>query len=219
MSIVSSVENALQILDTTTFDVIISDYQMPGADGIGFLNILKEKNCSIPFILFTGRGRDEVMTEALRYRAMFYIQKGGAGDPRSRFAELDFKIRKASRRNEAGDILHETGHSVIRLATGEEIEHGQVFPVQSPVFLSSRNDVGFCRRIHPRQAYQLPPIAGHPGRIPLIIPIGTPGPEVRQSDEKGMSGTGAGRVCGAPRDSQSEEPVSCRQLCKKHLEL
>ena len=78
---------------------------MPGTDGIGFLKILKEKHCSIPFILFTGRGREEVMTEALSNGAMFYIQKGG--NPRSRFTELDNKIREACGRYPAEGLVQE----------------------------------------------------------------------------------------------------------------
>jgi len=93
VSVASSVENALKLIETSSFDVIVSDYQMPGTDGIGFLKILKEKRCAVPFILFTGRGREEVMREALESGAMFYLQKGG--DPWSRFTELEHKIREA----------------------------------------------------------------------------------------------------------------------------
>jgi CheY-like chemotaxis protein len=93
VSVASSVENALKLMDASPFDVIVSDYQMPGTDGIGFLKILREKRCAVPFILFTGRGREEVMTEALESGAMFYLQKGG--NPRSRFTELEHKIREA----------------------------------------------------------------------------------------------------------------------------
>jgi DNA-binding NtrC family response regulator len=93
VSVASSVENALKLIDMSSFDVIISDYQMPGTDGIGFLKILREKRCAVPFILFTGWGHEEVMTEALESGAMFYLQKGG--NPRSRFTELEHKIREA----------------------------------------------------------------------------------------------------------------------------
>ena len=107
VSTASSVEKALTLLDSTTFDVIISDYQMTGTDGIGFLKILKKKQCSIPFILFTGRGREEVMTEAINNGAMFYIQKGG--NPRSQFAELDQKVREACGWRHAEETLQNTG--------------------------------------------------------------------------------------------------------------
>jgi DNA-binding NtrC family response regulator len=96
VSVASSVENALILLKSSSFDVIVSDYQMPGTDGIGFLKILKENQNSIPFILFTGRGREEIMTEAISNGAMFYIQK--SGNPRSQFIELDRKIREAYRK-------------------------------------------------------------------------------------------------------------------------
>jgi DNA-binding response OmpR family regulator len=107
VSLASSVENALKLIETLSFDVIVSDYQMPGTDGIGFLRILKEKQCSTPFILFTGRGREEVMTEAINNGAMFYLQKGGS--PRSQFIELDQKIREACRRRRTQGTFPETG--------------------------------------------------------------------------------------------------------------
>ena len=111
VSVASSVENALKLIETLSFDVIISDYQMPGTDGIGFLRLLKEKQCSIPFILFTGRGREEVMIKALNNGAMFYLQKGG--NPRSLFIELDNKIREAYRRHNDERSLLETGFSAV----------------------------------------------------------------------------------------------------------
>jgi DNA-binding NarL/FixJ family response regulator len=47
----------------------------------------------VPFIIFTGKGREEVVIEALNSGADFYIQKGG--DPKAQFAELAHKIRQA----------------------------------------------------------------------------------------------------------------------------
>ena len=50
--------SALEALDTSSvllYDAIISDYQMPGMDGIAFLKAVRERFGNIPFILFTGR--------------------------------------------------------------------------------------------------------------------------------------------------------------------
>ena len=47
------------------FDAIISDYQMPGMNGIDFLKKVPASGNSIPFILFSGRGREEVVIQAL----------------------------------------------------------------------------------------------------------------------------------------------------------
>jgi DNA-binding response OmpR family regulator len=102
----SCVDNALAILNTYDFDVILSDYQMPGTDGIEFLKILQETGSLIPFLLFTGNGSEEVVIEAINNGATGYIQKGGS--PRARFAELEHKIREASRRRRAETTLMET---------------------------------------------------------------------------------------------------------------
>jgi DNA-binding NtrC family response regulator len=107
VSVAGSVENALILLKSSSFDVIVSDYQMPGTDGIGFLKILRENQFSIPFILFTGHGREEIMAEAISNGAMFYIQK--SGNPRSQFIELDQKIREAYRKRQTEETFPETG--------------------------------------------------------------------------------------------------------------
>jgi PAS domain S-box-containing protein len=97
--------DALAILETFSFDVILSDYQMPVMDGIEFLKILQKNGCTIPFILFTGKGREEVFIEAINNGATYYIQKGGS--PKAQFAELEHKIREASRRRRAEAALRE----------------------------------------------------------------------------------------------------------------
>ena len=93
-----SAEKSLELLSTRSYDAIISDYQMPDIDGIAFLKTVREKFDDTPFILFTGRGREEVVIDAINNGADFYIQKGG--DPESQFAELAHKIRQAVRRRE-----------------------------------------------------------------------------------------------------------------------
>jgi PAS domain S-box-containing protein len=92
----ASAEEALGSLSTRSYDVIVSDYQMPGRDGIVFLKDVRQRFGDIPFILFTGRGREEIVIDAINNGADFYIQKGG--DPAAQFAELAHKIRHAVRR-------------------------------------------------------------------------------------------------------------------------
>jgi PAS domain S-box-containing protein len=90
---ITSAEEGLRILSAATFDAIISDYQMPDIDGLEFLKQVRSRDEDIPFILFTGRGREEVVIEAINNGVDFYLQKGG--DPKSQFAELGHKIKKA----------------------------------------------------------------------------------------------------------------------------
>lgn len=101
-----SAREALDLPNLTSYDVIVSDYSMPGMDGIAFLKAVRERFGDIPFILFSGRGREEVVIEAFNNGADFYIQKGG--DPKSQFAELTHKIRQAARRKQAERFLRES---------------------------------------------------------------------------------------------------------------
>jgi PAS domain S-box-containing protein len=89
-----------------SFDAIVSDYLMPGMDGIAFLKAVRQQYGDIPFILFTGRGREEVVIEAINNGADSYLQKGA--DPNAQFAELAHRIRQAVKRRHAEHSLQES---------------------------------------------------------------------------------------------------------------
>ena len=96
----------LRLLEEKAFDAVISDYQMPGMDGIELLKQVRRMGHSIPFILFTGKGREEVVIEAINNGADFYLQKGG--DARPQFAELRHKILASLERRRAVDALRDS---------------------------------------------------------------------------------------------------------------
>lgn len=100
---VESASAAFEILKTEHFNAIISDYQMPGTDGLEFLKQVRLIDSEIPFILFTGRGREDVVVRALNLGADFYLQKGG--EPKSQYAELAHKIRQATGKKMAEQAL------------------------------------------------------------------------------------------------------------------
>jgi len=87
-----SADAGLRLLAQHDFDAIISDYQMPEMDGIELLKNVRKSYGNIPFILFSGRGREEVVIEAVNNGVDFYVQKGG--DPRVQFTELAYKVRQ-----------------------------------------------------------------------------------------------------------------------------
>ncbi|MDW5564173.1 MAG: PAS domain S-box protein [Methanomassiliicoccus sp.] len=100
-----SVADAENAMLHTKYDAIVSDYQMPVSNGINFLKNLRARGNKIPFILFTGKGREEVVIEALNSGADFYLQKGG--NPTAQYVELEHKIKEAVRRSRAERALHE----------------------------------------------------------------------------------------------------------------
>ncbi|MDD4484479.1 MAG: response regulator, partial [Methanoregula sp.] len=99
----SSAKDALKLLAAGKYDAIVSDYQMPDTDGIRFLRTVRSQYPDIPFILFTGRGREEVVIEAINSGADSYVQKGG--EPKAQFKELSHLIHQVVRRRKAENEL------------------------------------------------------------------------------------------------------------------
>jgi DNA-binding response OmpR family regulator len=99
----TSVKEATEAMARSHYDALISDYQMPGEDGLQYLKKVRERDKDIPFILFTGRGREEVVIEACNSGVSFYVQKGG--DPNAQFFELEHKIKQAVSKRSAEDSL------------------------------------------------------------------------------------------------------------------
>ena len=95
----SSAAEAERSVAGDRYDAVVSDYQMPGADGLELLKRLRSRGDRIPFILFTGRGREEVAMEALNNGADFYLQKGG--HPAVQFGELEHYIKQGVQRYRA----------------------------------------------------------------------------------------------------------------------
>lgn len=105
ISVSTSVNKVLEEAASGQYDVVLSDYRMPEMDGITFLKLLRERGSDIPFVIFTGRGREEVAIEALNNGADFYVQKGG--DPVVQFEELRNVILQLAQRSRAERALRE----------------------------------------------------------------------------------------------------------------
>jgi len=98
-----SVEEALNKLKEKEYDAVVSDYQMPEKDGLEFLEMLRKNGNTIPFVMFTGRGREEVAIRALNLGADQYLNK--TGDPETVYCELAHGIRQAVQRKKAEERI------------------------------------------------------------------------------------------------------------------
>jgi PAS domain S-box-containing protein len=76
----------------TPFDCVVSDYDMPETDGLEFLERVRERFPELPFVLFTGKGSEEIASEAISAGVTDYLQKGTGGD---RFTVLANRIENA----------------------------------------------------------------------------------------------------------------------------
>ena len=61
-------------------DCVVSDYDMPGRNGLEFLEEVRSADDDLPFILFTGKGSEEIASEAISAGVTDYLQKGTGTD-------------------------------------------------------------------------------------------------------------------------------------------
>lgn len=88
------------------YDVIVTDYEMPGMDGIELLKTLRSQGRDIPIIIFTGKGGESVAIGALNNGADFYLQK--SGDIHTQYRELNNMVVQVARRRSSERAQKET---------------------------------------------------------------------------------------------------------------
>ncbi len=72
----SSIEKDLKEINPFFYDLALFDYRLGKVNGIELVRNFREQNCSIPIILFTGQGDQEVAVEAMKAGATDYLTKG-----------------------------------------------------------------------------------------------------------------------------------------------
>jgi signal transduction histidine kinase/DNA-binding NarL/FixJ family response regulator len=73
----ASVEQALQLCDQRLPDVILLEYLLPDADGLAFLQALKQQLGRLPIVIMvTGHGNESIAIAAMKYGVKDYLTKG-----------------------------------------------------------------------------------------------------------------------------------------------
>jgi DNA-binding NtrC family response regulator len=150
-------ETGLQLLNKKPFDLIVTDFKLPGMTGLEFLHAVKRANAAIPVVIMTAYGTVESAVEAMKEGASDYVLK-----PFS-LAELVLVIRKelTSRhlREENRNLREALGRRYEYaniVARGEKMQAvlamvERVAPTNSTVLLGGESGVGkdlIARAIH-----------------------------------------------------------------------
>lgn len=91
----------LERLDQINPTVIITDYLMPGMNGIEFLELLNQQDIDSPVIMITGQGDENIAVRAMKSGAKDYLVKSG-----DFFTLLPSVIEKVVRQRELKQSLY-----------------------------------------------------------------------------------------------------------------
>jgi DNA-binding NtrC family response regulator len=112
---VPDAEAGLKLLNKEPFDLIVTDFKLPGMSGLEFLQAVKRVNANLPVIIMTAHGTVESAVEAMKIGASDYVLKPFA------LAELMLVIRKELA---AHDLREE--NRILREALGLRYEYASI---------------------------------------------------------------------------------------------
>ncbi|WP_423999496.1 PAS domain S-box protein [Haloarcula salina] len=97
--------DGLERLSAEPFDCVVSDHDMPGMGGLEFLRAVRDDHGDLPFILFTGKGNEEIASDAISAGVTEYLQKGIGTD---QYTVLANRIERAVGERRAKTALEES---------------------------------------------------------------------------------------------------------------
>jgi PAS domain S-box-containing protein len=118
IEVATSVDEAIEKVSSKEFDVVVSDYDMPHKNGLDLLKAIRENCSDLPFILFTGKDREEIIVKALNLGADRYINK--YGEPEVVYTELVLGIRQLYEKATAQKLLGESEERFEKMVTNSK---------------------------------------------------------------------------------------------------
>lgn len=109
---VTDPSDALDRLAEGSFDCVVSDYDMPDRNGIELLGAVRREYPDLPFILYTGKGSEEIASEAISAGVTDYLRKGTGT---SQYTVLANRIENAVAQHRAEASLEATQRRYQRL--------------------------------------------------------------------------------------------------------
>jgi len=116
-------------LETASVDCVVSDYDMPEMDGLELLESIRTEYTELPFILFTGKGSEQIASAAIAHGVTDYLQKETGSE---QYALLANRVanavdqyrasRRASNLDRIRGLLQDVNQTLVRTADRSLVE-------------------------------------------------------------------------------------------------
>jgi len=153
----TSAADGLRRVEDEPPDCVVSDYEMPGTDGIEFLDAVRDDHPDLPFILFTGKGSEEIASEAISAGATDYLQKRPGTDQykllanRVRNAVQQYRSQRALERERSRITFALESTNAAIWTRDVETDEMEVHPTECPLFGTTIGSVDeWLEQIHPQ---------------------------------------------------------------------
>ena len=119
-------EDGLERLDEGCFHCVVCDYDMSRRNGLEVLEAVRAQYPELPFILYTGKGSEEIAAEAINAGVTGYFQKGGPDQHRRlanriEHATAEYRARIESERYST--VLQALGYPIYVVDADAEFEY------------------------------------------------------------------------------------------------
>lgn len=138
---------ALARLEDSAVDCVVSDYAMPGVDGLGFLELVRESHPDLPFLMLTGNSDEETAAEAVSAGVTDYFRKRSDTD---HYEKLAHRVSNAVERYRAEEEMRASEQRFRSLfekafdamvVTDDTGEHVDVNPAACELLETSREEL------------------------------------------------------------------------------
>lgn len=130
---VHSAEEAMSIMHERQFDIVITDYRMPGKDGIELIKMAKQHFPDLPLVMMSAMGDLAVAVEAMKHGAADYVLKDVEG------SYLDLLPLALQRIAEKQRLMYEKARVEEALAAQRELSHLALDSVSQGICIFDEN--------------------------------------------------------------------------------
>lgn len=141
---VTSGEAAIERLQTTRYDLLLTDLSLPKLDGVAVMAAARSIDPELPVVVLTGAASIDSAIAAVDHGASAYIRKPVRGD------EIERRVAAALERRHASNVQHKT---LLHLAG----ELRRLAEAQPPLYTASTIPIG-------EETIQVGPLAIDPSR-------------------------------------------------------